>query len=663
MAIIVWACRNDYHNWTPYPPEVSNGIEEIVSSYQSQNASSGSSALSSDQSQTASDGTSTLGRIPLGYFSPSWTGYEIDIPNMMQCQANSGRRFDIHRYVLDKKAALSSGFVWEFEGDTASNWYSYDLSMMTYIEAAYTKANKSRSKKKQPLLDLRKSLNLPYVIDVIKLEQTRMDTGKMRNIRRRPSTQPYTADTSGSVVDSHVWQAPSLPKVPPARRRMTKNVLTLSALQNACGGAIAQQSSTGTTKTQQLTATAQQPTAAAANQSVPTLAAATAKQSTSLQGAISSLKSVPAKAVQQPKAKQMKQTQDKSRSSPKKGATAQARESLPSENNIRISTKKQKPLTAKAFIGQYTTVVDMENKDEDSDEEEDEGEETETNDSHGCCICCDDLSSPSGYGEGDADASTVVQLNRCHHKFHRLCLLEMYRATHKSESLQCPSCKLIYGEKTGNCPAGVMTWAILKGTSVAGYEKYDTISVSYDIQPGVQGPEHPNPGRHFFPQGFPRIGYLPDTNEGRKVLKLMIEAWRRRLMFTVGTSYTTGCSDVVTWNEIHHKTELHGNYSGHGYPDPTYLANVILELADHGVTEDCFSFGSTSLSSENSKVSNTLLCDLAIVLVGNKFRMTDRAVRRAPPEIHMYSCVAGSSPATDPWPDEGLKAQDHLVVD
>ena len=72
-----------------------------------------------------------------------------------------------------------------------------------------------------------------------------------------------------------------------------------------------------------------------------------------------------------------------------------------------------------------------------------------------------------------------------------------------------------------------------------------------------------------------------------QVLKLMIEAWRRRLMFTVGTSYTTGISDTVTWNEIHHKTELYGNHSGHGYPDPAYLANVVLELANHGVTVDC----------------------------------------------------------------------------
>ena len=56
----------------------------------------------------------------------------------------------------------------------------------------------------------------------------------------------------------------------------------------------------------------------------------------------------------------------------------------------------------------------------------------------------------------------------------------------QNESLQCPTCKLIYGEKTGICPAGVMKWTILHGTSVAGYEGYDTISVSYHIEPGVQ---------------------------------------------------------------------------------------------------------------------------------------------------------------------------------
>ena len=34
---------------------------------------------------------------------------------------------------------------------------------------------------------------------------------------------------------------------------------------------------------------------------------------------------------------------------------------------------------------------------------------------------------------------------------------------------------------------------------------------------GVQGPQHPNPGRPYRQIGFPRVTYLPDTPGGRKV--------------------------------------------------------------------------------------------------------------------------------------------------
>ena len=59
-------------------------------------------------------------------------------------------------------------------------------------------------------------------------------------------------------------------------------------------------------------------------------------------------------------------------------------------------------------------------------------------------------------------------------------------------------------------------------------------------------------------------------------------AWKRRLIFTVGTSSTTGETDTVVWNEIHHKTEMDRNVTGHGYPDPNYLQNVLAELAALG---------------------------------------------------------------------------------
>lgn len=71
-----------------------------------------------------------------------------------------------------------------------------------------------------------------------------------------------------------------------------------------------------------------------------------------------------------------------------------------------------------------------------------------------------------------------------------------------------------------------------------------------------------------------------------QVLKLLIVAWDRRLIFTIGTSNTTGESDTVVWNEIHHKTEFGSNLTGHGYPDPKYLSNVLAELSAQGVTEE-----------------------------------------------------------------------------
>ncbi|KAJ7424839.1 deltex E3 ubiquitin ligase 1 [Willisornis vidua] len=75
------------------------------------------------------------------------------------------------------------------------------------------------------------------------------------------------------------------------------------------------------------------------------------------------------------------------------------------------------------------------------------------------------------------------------------------------------------------------------------------------------------------------------THPHRQVLKLLIVAWDRRLIFTIGTSNTTGESDTVVWNEIHHKTEFGSNLTGHGYPDPNYLDNVLAELLAQGVSE------------------------------------------------------------------------------
>ena len=109
--------------------------------------------------------------------------------------------------------------------------------------------------------------------------------------------------------------------------------------------------------------------------------------------------------------------------------------------------------------------------------------------------------------------------------------------------------------------------------------------IFHSIPSGIQGPEHPNPGQTYYAVGFPRVCYLPDTDLGRRVLRLLQIAFERRLIFTVGRSVTTGLEDVVTWNEIHHKTELGPSTSGHGYPDNSYLERTLTELAAQGVTD------------------------------------------------------------------------------
>lgn len=110
----------------------------------------------------------------------------------------------------------------------------------------------------------------------------------------------------------------------------------------------------------------------------------------------------------------------------------------------------------------------------------------------------------------------------------------------------------------------------------------------------------PNPGR--FARAFladkralsksrcclqpPVFSLLPALSPPPQVLKLLLVAWDRRLIFAIGTSSTTGESDTVIWNEIHHKTEFGSNLTGHGYPDINYLDNVLAELAAQGITEE-----------------------------------------------------------------------------
>ena len=62
------------------------------------------------------------------------------------------------------------------------------------------------------------------------------------------------------------------------------------------------------------------------------------------------------------------------------------------------------------------------------------------------------------------------------------------------------------------------------------------------------------------------MAYLPDSPEGNRVLGLLRRAFEQRLIFTIGTSMTTGMQNVITWNDIHHKTSIWGGPRWYVWP-------------------------------------------------------------------------------------------------
>ncbi|XP_059575304.1 probable E3 ubiquitin-protein ligase DTX3 [Alligator mississippiensis] len=196
---------------------------------------------------------------------------------------------------------------------------------------------------------------------------------------------------------------------------------------------------------------------------------------------------------------------------------------------------------------------------------------------------------PGGSGEEEPESQCPIclgeiqnrkTLEQCRHAFCEGCItraLQVKRA--------CPMCGRFYGRLVGNQPEnGRMLVSKDSGLLLPGYEKYGTIIIQYVFPPGVQGAEHPNPGVRY--PGTTRVAYLPDCPEGNKVLGLFRKAFDQRLTFTIGTSMTTGRANVITWNDIHHKTNCTGGPQLFGYPDPTYLSRVQEELRAKGITED-----------------------------------------------------------------------------
>lgn len=481
-------------------------------------------------------GSGLVSSIPLGHADPVLAPYVIDIPSLTQFRQDTGTMRAVRRHLFPGDSAAGQGIVWEWQNDEGG-WSPYEMNVCVFLEQARA-TNHQR-------VDLG-PLGYNYEVDFVAQVQTNKTTRFRRSVQRRLDA-PYPVTASSAPLHTGVacscqqcWLNSGTGPITTRYRHSMINFPNNSATHQVSGRtASVSSSSVGFVPYNKPTLSGARSTPRLNAQSTWALPQ-TGGPSTGLSA--SNGVSAPNLPVKMPK---------------------------PSKVNQALAATPTEP---EAVVKKYLEELKGTPADED------------------CIICMEKLSSPSGYSDAcecsTIKPETVGRLTNCQHSFHMLCMLAMYSNGNKDGSLQCPSCKTIYGEKTGTQPKGKMEVSTFP-QSLPGHKDCGTIQIVYHISRGIQGPEHPNPGMPYTARGFPRYCYLPDNEKGRKVLELLRVAWKRRLIFTVGTSSTTGESNTVVWNEIHHKTEMDTNLSGHGYPDPNYLDNVLAELAAQGVTEDC----------------------------------------------------------------------------
>ncbi|XP_014687244.3 E3 ubiquitin-protein ligase DTX4 isoform X1 [Equus asinus] len=606
-AVVVWEWLNEHGRWRPYSPAVSHHIEAVVRA-----------------------GPRAGGSVVLGQVDSRLAPYIIDLQSMNQFRQDTGTLRPVRRNYYDPTSAPAKGVVWEWENDNGS-WTPYDMEVGITIQHAY--------EKQHPWIDLT-SIGFSYIIDFSTMGQINRQTQRQRRVRRRldliypmvtgalPKAQSWPVSPVSAAsppappcscpqcvlvmsVKAAVVNGSTGPlQAPTARKNMPPSGVKLPPPAGPGGKPL---DSTGTIRGPVKTA----PSQAIRRQASSTLAGATAGSPASPPGANGKNGRVALATLNRTNLQRLAIAQSRvliasgvptvpvknlNGSSPVNPALAGITgilmsaaglpvcltrppklvlhpppvskseiKSIPGVSNTsRKTTKKQakKGKTPEEVLKKYLQKV-RHPPDED------------------CTICMERLTAPSGYKgpQPTVKPDLVGKLSRCGHIYHIYCLVAMYNNGNKDGSLQCPTCKTIYGVKTGTQPPGKMEYHLIPH-SLPGHPDCKTIRIIYSIPPGIQGPEHPNPGKSFSARGFPRHCYLPDSEKGRKVLKLLLVAWDRRLIFAIGTSSTTGESDTVIWNEVHHKTEFGSNLTGHGYPDANYLDNVLAELAAQGISED-----------------------------------------------------------------------------
>ncbi|NXL67856.1 DTX1 ligase, partial [Chordeiles acutipennis] len=554
--VVVWEWLNEHGRWRPYSAAVCHHIENVLKE-------------------------DARGSVVLGQVDVQLAPYVIDLQSMHQFRQDTGTMRPVRRNFYDPSSAPGKGIVWEWENDNSS-WTPYDMDICITIQNAY--------EKQHPWLDL-SSLGFCYLIYFSSMSQMNRQTQRKRRLRRRMDlAYPLTM---GSIPKSQSWPVGSSTGTPCScpqcllvnSTRAASNAILASQRRKLYPGAVRQSSTfTGAALWPAGTGTGAVPGGTAKGEGLRVPA-----------GAFAPSQSVPGGAL-------LPGLNNLNRPGTQRGAGLGARATVPTGvpalpvKNLNgtgpvhpalagmtgilmcaaglpvcltrapkpilhpppVSKSDIKPVPGVNGICRKTKKKHLKKSKTPEDVVRRYIQKVKNPPDEDCTICMERLVTSSGY-EGvlshrGIKPELVGKLGKCGHMYHLLCLLAMYNN----------------GNKVSGDPS---PWA-----------RGDTLpAVTQSGCCGVRGcPCHPG----WVLRGG---GAVPDAGHGRahppQVLKLLIVAWDRRLIFTIGTSNTTGESDTVVWNEIHHKTEFGSNLTGHGYPDPNYLDNVLAELLAQGVSE------------------------------------------------------------------------------
>ncbi|XP_042360126.1 uncharacterized protein si:busm1-163l24.3 [Plectropomus leopardus] len=127
---------------------------------------------------------------------------------------------------------------------------------------------------------------------------------------------------------------------------------------------------------------------------------------------------------------------------------------------------------------------------------------------------------------------------------------------------------------------GKMSYCKLHNINLPGQKKDSAIKITYIIPDGIQGEDHPFPGKPFHGGVFE--AFLPDSENTKKLLPRLEKAFKQGFTFTLTVKEKKA---NVIWDCIPHKTSLQGGKSGNGYPDSTYLTRLSEVLTSKGIEE------------------------------------------------------------------------------